>query len=137
MRKGLLFLVLLATGCCLVPNPPNDATYWVRSDDYDEYSGLYLYSHSPDGKLWITDYPDKDAPNARSTKLVGRWGITNRVITWRMTHYTNIITYVADSNGVYIQQEHRHYDLPIALVPFDLYQGRPERRHVDVGGGAR
>jgi hypothetical protein len=52
MKYGIAILFLCLAGCAGRTHLPEPATHWTRSDDFGEYHGLYVFSQTPDGKLW-------------------------------------------------------------------------------------
>lgn len=52
MKYGITILFLCLAGCAGRTHLPRPATHWTRSDDFGEYHGLYVFSQTPDGKLY-------------------------------------------------------------------------------------
>ena len=103
--------------------PPASATHWVRSDDWGEYSGVYLYSQKQDGSLWWTHYaPDSDGHPAES-KQVGYWLESDGHLQWMSMQHSNLVAYMINSNGVYIEQHGRYY-VPVELTPKKIQAGQ-------------
>ena len=125
MKPVLILIGVLLAGCSTkCPPPPSPASYWVRSDDYDEYRGLYLYSQTPEGQLWVTDYPKKDSAHPRHTKRVGAWMSAQTGISWHFSNQSNTLVYTLSPNGTYIQRSADSH-APARLMRFEVIDGRP------------
>ena len=126
MKKWTALFVTVLAGCATPKfNPPEPATHWARSDDWGEYNGVYLYSQTPDGKLWLTHYPEKGKGFPEKPVQRGFWSRTDHALTWSDTSHSNLATYVMDTNGVFVEQGGRYY-VPVELIPIT-----PKRRGVE------
>ena len=122
MKHGIAILVLCFAGCSGHPRLPEPATHWTRSDDFGEYHGLYVFSQTPDGKLWHTHYPEKPGDKPESSEHVGFWKQSGATLEWHSLNASNIITYVMNTNGVYVEQDGSYY-VPVELMPVPTRDG--------------
>jgi len=104
---------------------PEPATHWVRADDWGEYHGVYLYSQTPDGKLWFTHYPENSTGGFEAPRHVGFWTQTNGSLDWRLLNGSNYATYIMNTNGTYVETN-GHYYFPVELMPVPVKDGKPE-----------
>lgn len=126
MNKGTAILCLCLAGCAtVVHTPPEPATHWIRSDDFAEYSGLYLYSETPDGQLWLTHYPEKRPTRPEQTKHVGFWTENNGVLTWFDQQMKTSTVFKAYTKGIYLEQDGKYYS-PVMLMSVPVVDGQPK-----------
>ena len=116
--------------------PPSPATHWARSDDLGEYHGLYLYSQTPDGRLWRMNYPDNHTSCPEEAKHIGYWEMSTTAISWTDMARAHTNTFLMNTNGYYVEQD-GHYYVPVKLIPYRVIAGRPAREEdAQQGGGA-
>jgi len=126
-RKTCLVLIilacLLACSCSEVRLSPKDR-HFVRSDDFGEYNGLYVYTLARDGELRVTDYSDKSGAPPVSQRIVGRWEEKDGTLMWHMSERNVSITYVRNTEGVYVEEDGTYY-VPVELMPVQVRDGMP------------
>ena len=125
MKCGIILLGLFLVGCSSVHTPPEPATHWVRSDDFGEYNGLYIFSQATDGRLWLTRYPEKHPTKAQRPEHVGFWSETNGVLNWFDRDKKNPIVFNLNTNGVFVEQDGKYY-VPVELMAVPVIDGKPQ-----------
>jgi hypothetical protein len=124
MRKTFLLIVFLSLmlGCSL-QKPFLSATdrHFVRSDDFHEYRGLYVYTLAQDSKLFFTHYPEKKETLPISQKIIGTWEEKDGLLSWRVSENRSSIVYAytRNSQGVYVGKNSKYY-VPVELIPIKV-----------------
>jgi len=116
---------LLAAGClglagCATTQglqPPRSATHWVRSDDWNDYRGVLVYSEATDGKLWLTQCTEDGV--ARKPVQCGFWTLGDNLLNWWTLGHSNVVNYAKTSNGLFMQQP-ADPKKPVVLLPVDV-----------------
>lgn len=112
-------------GCLVARNaPPQPAQHWVRSDDFGEYNGLYLYSQTPNGKLWLSHYPEESPGRTLKPEHCGYWTETNGVLRWLDLRHADPTVYIMNTNGIYVETNGSYY-VPVELMLVPFKDGKP------------
>ncbi len=98
--------------------------HFVRSDDFDEYQGLYVYALAPDGKLYLIHYAEKSGGKPISRKHVGQWEEDDGTLSWKRHDAGGPTTYVRNAKGVYVEKGGKYY-VAVELMPVHLKNGVP------------
>lgn len=124
LRAIILVLCMGLCSCGLARYvAPCPAEHWVRSDDYGEYHGLYVYSQTPDGKLWFTHYPERSAVTPERPRHCGYWEIDGDTLIWTDLHRKPSIEFTRNEKGVYVEQD-GHYYHPVELIHVPMEDGK-------------
>lgn len=120
MKKWIMLAAVILAGCVTAKfRPPEPATHWARSDDWGEYNGVYLYSQTSDARLWRTHYSENGKGVAEKPVQWGFWSRNAGILTWLDMNHSNVVTYVMNTNGVFVEQE-GHYYVPVELIPITV-----------------
>lgn len=124
MRAPVCGVLLVIAGCSgNLESLGDSATHWVRSDDFGEYRGLYVYTHGPGGNLYMTHYTEGSPEDAESQELCGSWQIEGDTLTWKMANGEKT-QYEKNEKGVYVEVD-GHYYVPVELEPAPVRDGKP------------
>lgn len=136
MKKWLILSAVILAGCATAKfRPPEPATHWARSDDWGEYNGVYLYSQTPDGRLWLTHYPEDGKGFPEEPVQRGFWSRTDHILNWFDMNHSNVVTYAMNKIGVFVEQE-GHYYVPVTLKPITVKRRGVETKE-DAQPGVR
>ena len=130
LREIIIFSLLISfiSGCSIFKqNRISPVGDWIRSDDSGEYHGLYVYSLTPDGTIYFTNFPEKWPKQKGKRIKFGKWEESNGILKWLKNDGSLFTSYKLGNHGKYWEVD-GHYYVPVYIERIELIDGKPKNK---------
>ena len=95
---------------------------WIRTDDEGEYNGVYVYSLTKGGKIFLTNYPEKWPKEKKERVYFGSWLESDGILKW-FNKKNKLFTSYKKASGKYREIDGNYY-VPVYLKRVELVNGQ-------------